>query len=523
MPIYPLSFLHPPIPQYILLELLDGSLQDLLAARDELGEPLSQAELLALFEQLLVGLAEVHRVGLVHKDINPTNVFFTCAAPAAVVQAPFSALTFKLGDFGLSEPLGMETGHDARAPLPGFLLPPEFLEYNRLNTAPYAYHAPCNDVWMLGATMLIAALTAQPPVPQCPLADVDRSGLDPVPLWMYTETTDILHCLPAALDAARRCCGDVVADLLADMLHVDGTRRPSAKEALARLCLLVPPTSAPPLPIGDTRDDASAPPIKPAADAPSASEPDPDQHTLFQHAAKTLMDVGLGIVNQRRKCKNLKAAAFYAELVFFYETVLGEQAEHVLDADMRSYFLFSGALLKLQEQQMLSACRDAAQARRVLPQVEELHAEVNRLVNEAIAVGQAGHTYATKINGRALADADLCQLYCLVGRAADAKQLSEAAMDMLHGAVESIRDANRPYTIFQLVRNLAVVCGAWLAADDLQRRDGSGAGAGAKARLARIRAVLAQLDVGEQELKTHDDALKGHSQFRDFWWGGDCF
>src|SRR5688572_11764639 len=82
---------------FLAMELLEGrSLHELVS-----GPPLAPARAMSIAEQILAGLAAVHRAGIVHRDIKPSNVF--------VVSHPDGTETIKLLDFGVSKVLD-ETG-----------------------------------------------------------------------------------------------------------------------------------------------------------------------------------------------------------------------------------------------------------------------------------------------------------------------------------------------------------------------------------------------------------------------------
>ncbi len=72
---------------FLVMELVEGgTLRDVLAARGALGVPAA----LAVLEPVLAGLAEAHRLGLVHRDVKPENVLISRAGEV------------KVADFGLA-------------------------------------------------------------------------------------------------------------------------------------------------------------------------------------------------------------------------------------------------------------------------------------------------------------------------------------------------------------------------------------------------------------------------------------
>jgi eukaryotic-like serine/threonine-protein kinase len=78
---------------FIVMELLDGV--DLLGTREHVDAwPL--AEVAGLVIQVAQGLAAAHRVGLIHRDVKPANIFLACVADSEEVMA-------KVIDFGIAK------------------------------------------------------------------------------------------------------------------------------------------------------------------------------------------------------------------------------------------------------------------------------------------------------------------------------------------------------------------------------------------------------------------------------------
>ena len=72
---------------FLVMELVEGcTLRDVLRARGALGVPAA----LAVMEPVLLGLAEAHRLGMVHRDVKPENVLIS------------DAREVKVADFGLA-------------------------------------------------------------------------------------------------------------------------------------------------------------------------------------------------------------------------------------------------------------------------------------------------------------------------------------------------------------------------------------------------------------------------------------
>jgi serine/threonine protein kinase/tetratricopeptide (TPR) repeat protein len=72
---------------YFVMEYLEETLDQLIARR-----PLEPAAVVRMGEGLLGGLAKVHRCGVVHRDVKPSNIFLRDGVPV-------------LGDFGIAKPL----------------------------------------------------------------------------------------------------------------------------------------------------------------------------------------------------------------------------------------------------------------------------------------------------------------------------------------------------------------------------------------------------------------------------------
>ena len=102
------------------------------------GYALAPERVLRLLEQFTEGLTEIHAAGVIHRDLNPNNVL-CCGSGASEM--------FKISDFGIARPLGMQAtfGSDAIG-TPGYIAPEQL---GRSDT-PVTFAA---DIFSAGALM----------------------------------------------------------------------------------------------------------------------------------------------------------------------------------------------------------------------------------------------------------------------------------------------------------------------------------------------------------------------------------
>lgn len=188
--------LDPGQPHYLAMEYVEGPT---LASRLVSG-PLSGAEAASVAHDLAAGLDAVHRAGIIHRDVKPSNVLM----PEATRPADHASA--KLTDFGIAFDVD-----DPRRTSPGIAIgtaaymAPEQVRAADLTTAV--------DVYSLGL-VLIEALTGEPAFPV--------AGGVQTALRRLTERPAI----PESLDAGWRT-------LLARMTRDDPAERPSAAEVAA--------------------------------------------------------------------------------------------------------------------------------------------------------------------------------------------------------------------------------------------------------------------------------------------------
>ncbi|TWG96238.1 serine/threonine protein kinase [Nocardioides sp. J9] len=204
---------------WLVMEYVDGP--PLSTVVREAG-PLSPDEAARLVAPVADALAHAHELGIVHRDVKPSNILSPGDGGA------------KLSDFGIARgaddatltATGMVTGS------PAYLAP----EVARGGQA-----TPASDVWALGAT-LVHLLTGRPPY--------HRDGMDNGPFAVVHRI--VTEDPPVVPDA------DWLAPLIADTMQHDPEARPSMRDVRDRLertgraaaeqTMALPPVPPPPPP-----------------------------------------------------------------------------------------------------------------------------------------------------------------------------------------------------------------------------------------------------------------------------------
>ncbi|MHC4757389.1 MAG: serine/threonine-protein kinase [Planctomycetota bacterium] len=183
---------------YIAMEMLEG--KNLRTIVKAVG-PLEQSRACSLIADAANALAAAHELGIIHRDIKPTNLMLTRTGRC------------KLTDFGLvrlDDPNDPFDFTDKAVGSPQFM-PPEII--NRME------QTPSIDIYSLGAT-LYYALTAKPPYTGKKIEEILKKHLnDPVP--------NILDNLPDS--------SPTLADLVKRMMAKEPQERPSAADVTAAL------------------------------------------------------------------------------------------------------------------------------------------------------------------------------------------------------------------------------------------------------------------------------------------------
>jgi len=192
---------------YYVMEFLDGV--DLQTLVDRFG-PVSPERAIHLLGQACESLAEAHAVGLIHRDVKPSNIH--------ACRMGLSVDFVKVLDFGLVKPRGereaqrhMLTAPDATPGTPAFMAPEALLGAPAPDHRIDIYALGCVAYWLLTGHLVFDAATPARLVAQ-------QLQAAPVPPSRRTELD-----VPPELDALVLAC-----------LAKDREERPASAEDLAR-------------------------------------------------------------------------------------------------------------------------------------------------------------------------------------------------------------------------------------------------------------------------------------------------
>ena len=190
--------------------------------------PMPADEVLEIVREAAMGLAAGHRVGIVHRDVKPRNLF--------LVADPVGGWEVKVLDFGIAQLSAGEQPDTRITQLSPSPYTPRYAAPEQLAASPHL--TPACDVYALG----IVALEM--------LAGRYPEGLN-------TATDDALAA--RALDALRPRVPAPVCDALQRMLRSDPLQRPGDADAVLRLLSVAPPAA----PAVDTAPTLAYPPAPP--------------------------------------------------------------------------------------------------------------------------------------------------------------------------------------------------------------------------------------------------------------------
>jgi serine/threonine-protein kinase len=151
---------------YVVMEMLEGrTLEGLIAARTRL----SVENTIAIALQLCDALAAVHQVGIVHRDVKPSNII--------VVRGADGHERMKLVDFGIAK---MEQLGDAKLTVSGAIMgTPAYMSPEQLLAQDDVDHR--SDVYAVGVTMFECLSGALPYSGNYPQVLRDATGEQPPP------------------------------------------------------------------------------------------------------------------------------------------------------------------------------------------------------------------------------------------------------------------------------------------------------------------------------------------------------
>ena len=172
--------------------------------------PLGEAEALSIMRQLAVGLEAVHRRGLFHGDIKPSNIGFTRDGVAKF-------LDFGLAQFAVDLPEAADDRKDDEARTNFIAGTPAYMSPEVRDGAP---RGPEMDVWAL-SVVLLEILIGEPPLRVAKRGSDIRDGLDRalkrIDTRVSTTLVDFLH--KSLAPEARRYPANA-QDLVQALVHL---------------------------------------------------------------------------------------------------------------------------------------------------------------------------------------------------------------------------------------------------------------------------------------------------------------
>lgn len=140
---------------FIVLAYADrGDLRDRVTKRAAAGTPVGPDDLLTVAETLAIGLGRAHRVGLVHRDVKPTNLLISSSKGEARGR-PLGRSTLLatderllLGDLGLAKDVAASSGLTVGAGTHGFSAPEQRTGLSQVDARADIYGASAVLYWM---------------------------------------------------------------------------------------------------------------------------------------------------------------------------------------------------------------------------------------------------------------------------------------------------------------------------------------------------------------------------------------
>lgn len=192
---------------YMVMELLEGQdIGQLIAERGRLQASLA----IDLVIQACEALAEAHSLGIVHRDIKPTNLFLT--------SRPDGSLLLKVLDFGISKsPAGAELSLTQTWSMLGS---PAYMSPEQMRSARHVDAR--SDIWSLGA-VLYEALEGHLPFPAESFSEVCVKVAIDAPAPMVATP-------PALAAVVLRCLAKLPDERFASVAELGRALAPLARE-----------------------------------------------------------------------------------------------------------------------------------------------------------------------------------------------------------------------------------------------------------------------------------------------------
>jgi serine/threonine protein kinase len=251
---------------WMALEYIEGDPLDEILA----GGPLDEETALLLAAQAARGLAAVHGVGVVHRDVKPGNLLLEDDGTLRVVDFGVAYFTEQNAGGGFVTQAGVAVG------TPHFMAPEQARGGSVDGRA---------DAWGLGATLFMM-IAGHPPF----MTDEDEADLDILAKVLRDAAPDLRKCAPGVSaetsSVVRRLLANKREDRLSDLEEIAGLLEACADHLAGRGPMPVieaaPPADA---------DVASDAPLAPTAPSPSAL---PRLGLLLGTALLVLVAAGVG-------------------------------------------------------------------------------------------------------------------------------------------------------------------------------------------------------------------------------------